>query len=344
MHNKRLNQRGSIIIVVAVLLTVFFGIAALAVDIGHITIVRNELQNAADAAALFGASSLTSSPTSSTTTTAVQQAVTSIIEHNKSDSVALTGATVSTGWWDLASPSPQTLASARTVSTQCPAVQVTVSRSAGNNGGPVQHWFASVIGISTSNVSATATAVIAPAGTALPGATPGTPSTGGLLPVVIGQAVANQWSTYNSPSSQIKIGSDYHYPTDAAGQWTSFLTEENDVPDIENLISTGNTAPVSIGNSIWTEPGTKTALFTAVAALVGQTVLLPVVAAITPSSWQPVVGFIGFHITDSEGGSSKYIEGYFVGDFYAGSTSPTGGTGVVDTTAPYTYVPPSLVQ
>ncbi len=52
------NNRGAVLILVAVLLTVFIGISALAIDIGHLILVGNELQNAADAGALAGAAVL----------------------------------------------------------------------------------------------------------------------------------------------------------------------------------------------------------------------------------------------------------------------------------------------
>jgi hypothetical protein len=49
------NQSGVTVVLVAVLMVVFLGAAALAVDISHLYLVRNELQNAADAGALAGA-------------------------------------------------------------------------------------------------------------------------------------------------------------------------------------------------------------------------------------------------------------------------------------------------
>jgi Flp pilus assembly protein TadG len=49
------DQQGVTVIIFALLLVVFIGFAALAVDIGHLYVVRNELQNAADAGALAGA-------------------------------------------------------------------------------------------------------------------------------------------------------------------------------------------------------------------------------------------------------------------------------------------------
>lgn len=55
---KKNKENGAVLVFVALLLIVFVGIAALALDIGHLYVVRNELQNAADAGALAGADSL----------------------------------------------------------------------------------------------------------------------------------------------------------------------------------------------------------------------------------------------------------------------------------------------
>ncbi len=48
-------QRGAVLVVVTILVVVFIGMAALAIDIGHLFVVSNELKNAADAGALAGA-------------------------------------------------------------------------------------------------------------------------------------------------------------------------------------------------------------------------------------------------------------------------------------------------
>jgi len=49
------NQNGVTIILVAILMSIFLGVLALAIDLSHLYVVRNELQNAADAGALAGA-------------------------------------------------------------------------------------------------------------------------------------------------------------------------------------------------------------------------------------------------------------------------------------------------
>ncbi len=49
------NRRGTVAVIVAASTVAFVGLAALAIDLGHLFVVRNELQNAADAGALAGA-------------------------------------------------------------------------------------------------------------------------------------------------------------------------------------------------------------------------------------------------------------------------------------------------
>ena len=52
------QERGAVLVLVGVLMFVLIGFAALAIDLGHLYVVRNELQNAADSGALAGAHNL----------------------------------------------------------------------------------------------------------------------------------------------------------------------------------------------------------------------------------------------------------------------------------------------
>ena len=190
----------------------------------------------------------------------------------------------------------------------------------------MKNFFATVVGMNTFNVSAVATAVMTSPGTAL---------TGALLPVAIGKDVADQAASHNSPLTKFRIGSDYHYPTSEAGQWTSFKVDSNNVPTIRDLIANGNPTPLSVGDDIWIQPGTKTTLYSSIP--VGSDVLLPVVQNIDTHAYVKVIAFIGFHITASVGGSGKYIEGYFLPDFYTSNTSGVGPNYGA-------FSPPKLVQ
>jgi len=49
------NERGATVVLVSILMVLFIGITALSVDVGHLYVAHNELQNAADAGALAGA-------------------------------------------------------------------------------------------------------------------------------------------------------------------------------------------------------------------------------------------------------------------------------------------------
>ncbi|MGQ3684161.1 MAG: TadG family pilus assembly protein [Candidatus Loosdrechtia sp.] len=49
------DERGVVLIIISLTMVIFIGLAAFAIDIGHIAVVRNELRNAADAGALAGA-------------------------------------------------------------------------------------------------------------------------------------------------------------------------------------------------------------------------------------------------------------------------------------------------
>lgn len=315
------DESGAVAVIVAILLTVFLGVAALAVDIGHLAIVKNELQNAADATALAAANHFyPHTPTSTATApdwNAAEVEAGNAIGMNKSDGVALTDCEVQTGYWNLASTPYGLQGQGITPGPKdAPAIKVTVRRVAGSNGGPVQNFIAGVIGKPTSDMSAEAVAVSASPGTMRPGA---------LLPIAISKEVADKAGDYNSPSKTVRIGSSYHYPNSMAGQWTSLDLDRNDVPTIRGLIENGNPTPLGVGDNIWIQPGTKTALYKDVP--VGTDALFPVVDTVLSDvthSEVPIHGFIGFHITASVGGSGKYIEGYFIFNYYAGLGGPIG--------------------
>ena len=71
VHKDR--QRGAVMIMFALLIVLLFGVMALVIDLGRTYVVRTELQNAADAAALAGAKDL--NQTAAGVTTAVATAV-----------------------------------------------------------------------------------------------------------------------------------------------------------------------------------------------------------------------------------------------------------------------------
>ena len=331
------RQRGAVAIYVALFLPVAIGFLALAVDISRELVVRNQLQNAADAAALAGAGQLQWNGGSTMWANASSKA-TAAIGLNSADGTTLSTGSITTGYWNVTgSPSGMQSSAITPGANDMPAIQVTVSRASGSNGGPIQTYFAGLIGTSTINVSATAVALIAPPGTAKPGA---------LFPVAITQCMyKNFWNAttgqpINDPATgkpyEFHIGSSYHYGPCDSGQWTTFDVNANDTQTVENLIANGNPTSLSIGDNTWIEPGTKTAVYGAVT--VPSQVLLPVVVDVSTNSAVPIIAFAPFQIDASVGGSGKYIQGHFITDYLATNVGPGPGG------APYygAYIPPVL--
>ncbi|CAB3803993.1 hypothetical protein LMG28614_05929 [Paraburkholderia ultramafica] len=336
------HQRGSITLWFLLTLTFLLAFGAFAVDVPRVITVRNELQNAADAAAMAGASAL-STGTSGPNWSAAAASATAAIPQNASDGNKLKGGTVTTGYWDLAASSPSLLAPG-TVTLPAPAgqllepaVQVTIARDANDNGGLVALLLGALVGRPNTAESATAVAVISP---------PSSVPAGGLFPVVMDQCVFNQYWNSNTNQPQIdpstnqpyefEIGNGQLYGSSCeAGQWTSFATTSNNVPTIRNLITNGNPTALSIGDNIYIEPGVKTTIYKSIPT--GVTVFMPVAAQIASKSYVPIVAFAAFHIDGSYGGSSKYIQGHFV----SGYTIPVQGSGV-GTVSYGAYVAPRL--
>jgi Flp pilus assembly protein TadG len=161
------DESGAVAILTAILMVVLLGFLALAVDIGHLATVKNELQNAADAAALAGARALMpltgtgnlpwpmSPPECTQATTWAQDTI------NRSDAQNLTITTVQTGVWDWAT---NTFTQNNACDATVNAVHVVVQRNSSSNQ-PVSTWFARIFGIDTVNSQAQATAAVGCLGT-----------------------------------------------------------------------------------------------------------------------------------------------------------------------------------
>lgn len=344
------------------------GLSAVVIDVGHLVIARNELQNAADAAALAGANCLQRTPTGSATDctqapstamhwdTAAAKAFSSIAL-NKADGATLgTGLqmadAISTGYKNLLA-GPQAALQPRTLSPvgiyDKPAVMVVLRKDSGMNGGPVQTLITRMFGGAAQPMSASAVAVIS---------NPGSTRGGTLIPLAINKCMYDQYWDANSNSPklatsttlngvpqvigqpwEVRIGSSYHYPNCDSGQWTTFEQDANDTPTVRQLITNGNGNPMAVGDPTWIQPGTKTALFDDLSnryptplsppsANTSNALDVSLVVVDQPSSLNvkgtaPIVGFGGFHITDIQGGSDKYVQGHFM----ALTTPGSGGVG-----------------
>ena len=316
MKLRRQDESGSVTTAVALCLVVLIGLVAMVVDTGYVMNIRNELQNAADAAALAGARSLflSSLQAGQPNWIAAQEAATDVVRSNQSSNRPLVDAQVQVGYWNLNSKILQPTSIANTAN-DLPAVMVTVSRDSGSNGGPVALVFAPVLGVDTMPVDVQALAVIG---------YPKEVDAGQAFPLAIYEGLVDEYWDRDPPQS-IKIGSKYHYPTSEAGQWTSFKVDANDVPTIRDLIEYGNPTPLVAGqDQIWIEPGTKTTIYNDVANMVGQVVLCAVVRDLSSHAFVDLIGFVPFQIEAVSGGSDKFIQGRFVPNYLVPKSRPGG--------------------
>ncbi len=315
------DESGSLTVIAALAMVVLLGAVALAIDIGRLAVVKSELQKAADSGALAGARALNMGPPFPNWTKGQNQAIDAATKNMVAGQL-IVDYHVQVGYWDLSWQGNTTadLKSTGIVpgATDVPAVRVTIRRDTGENGGRLTMLFASALGFDPASVGGRTTALIIPmpvncidAGMGFPMATPET-------------FVKTLWGL--DPPQTFRIGSSYHDPT--GGQWTSFLTDANDVPTIRALIDTGNPGPLKVGDQIYITPGTKTTLYNEAATRIGDTVLLPVVADdFLTKEHTPILAFVPFKITAAEGGDGKYIEGHFVNDYQV-----PGGIGAPGTT------------
>ncbi|MEY3787215.1 MAG: hypothetical protein RLZ75_1422 [Pseudomonadota bacterium] len=337
------RQHGTVIVFVTLTLITIFSFAALAIDVGYLFVVRNELQNAADAAALTLAGELYplngGNPNWANATSSTN--ITTAIALNKVGNAQLTNPDVSYGYWNITG-NPlglQSTSSPHPLSNEYPAVKVTISKSNAT-------FFARILGVNTLDAKATAVAVagISPATTTSP-----------LMPFTIPKCVFDNTALWLNgepiPNKTITLGSVYSGTTCGNTaipvQWTSFGSGSQADSYTRTLIeqATGQApAPnppttLSIGDNIWVQSGTQANLYSTggqnnennneknnnnennnnnqQASIKGCSVagddtcayaMVPVVQNINTGSNNPIVGFACIKILTADGtGSTKTI-------------------------------------
>lgn len=170
------TEHGAVAVMTALFLVVLLGVAAAAIDIGHALVAKNELQNTADAAALAGTRALgivyegmTLAAQQTYTLTSGDQAAivaaaqaTAVANSAAGVPIAINAADIAIGTWN-----PATRIHMPTVN-QPKAVRVWARRDASANG-PISTFLAGVVGLTSVNVSAVATADMTAVGQTAPG-------------------------------------------------------------------------------------------------------------------------------------------------------------------------------
>lgn len=309
-------EKGAVTLMTALILPLLMAAGAFAIDLAHAHVVRSEMQNDADAAALAGAHALIDPATGQLQWSGAATKALQAIGLNRAAGQALVDGHVQTGYWNLQAK-PATLQSLPMTpgAWDVPAVSVQLFKSKGHNHGPAPTFLARLWGVLGIDLQVSAVAAPTSPGTMLPG---------GLFPLAMADCMyRDYWNTTPFPGSPkldpatgkpyvFKLGSSYHYGACSSAEWTSLLDDKNDVRFIRDLIDSGNPAAVGIGQDIWVEPGTKTTLFKKVqdCSAAGdrscEYVVVPTVSQVDTHAHSPVQGLACLHILDAST-SGKYV-------------------------------------
>ena len=224
------NSRGGVLVLVALLMTVLVGVAALAIDIGYISTTKNELQNVADAAALAATGELgryyidisTDGTYDSDYGDTIRDVAIEAGLNNMAGGLAITVSQVLIGSWD---GDTHTFTNATTYPN---AVKVSALRAEGANG-PITSFFAGVFEIPSFDVDTDAVAALTGQGILVPGES--------KLPL----GVSEQWFV-DSDGDGVKDGcrEEIHLSdtgTSCAG-WHTYYEDSNTTQLNANLFGT----------------------------------------------------------------------------------------------------------
>ncbi len=324
----------------ALALTGVMMMAALVLDIGHLSTVKTEVRKAAEAGAIAGARALAlPKGVANWNWDNGRATAVSTVRQNFADQLSLgdfTSANVQVGYWDMSwdSKTSHNLLSQTITPTigQVAAVKVTITKSQGGAGSsaPVTSFFASIMGVDTMNVQSSAVAMVSPP-TKIPYSD--------AFPFAVPYAFVDQhWQ--DNPPLIFRVATDQQ--NTSGGQWTSFKTTENGSNYIDGLIlGTNTTDSLSVGDQIYIQNGEKSALYNTVQQNeIGHIRMLAVVLdGFSNGAYTTVKAYVPFQITNCSGsGNHPYVEGHFVPGWVPPKASGAGGKYFGDP------MPPKLVQ
>ena len=266
--DKFKNKEGISAVLVVFFIIVFLGFAALAIDIFHIVVARNELQNAADAGALAGARFLYNGDGTSVNPDANRIAYEATIA-NKSEKVPVevnwTGGNerdVQRGHWSFGtrtftpndSLTPPDLWNKTTEELdQDPNFINAIRVKTRRENTPVASFFAKIFGLESFNLSAESIAYIGFAGT--------------LAPREVDQPIAICKEALKTPDGKYicsigrMINSGQNLASRETGGWTDFNQDNpclggTNATSVRSLVCReGNPGPIILGQNIATNGG-----------------------------------------------------------------------------------------
>jgi Flp pilus assembly protein TadG len=310
------REEGAVLPIMAVYLLVGIGVMALSIDLGHIFLVKSELQRAADAAALAGAYRLMNSTTGATSMVmpaspdcarAVTAAQT-VGRENKTDAqeTTLGNLAISLGTWNGTTFRDTGCASPNLVN----AVQVKASRT-------IDVFFGGIFaGSRTLDLSALATVMVG--------------TVGGLPPGYKTLPIAVDSDKLPSDGQQLVM---HLNPTNLDdGCWHTFFWNNPAASLLRDIINGDvDTPTLKVGDYIKVKEGVSDSDLKALGKELQKNggtwdVVLPVVPPDAHTGWAEVQGFAAVRMTlvDSQGGD-KRIEFETLNNKMAPTTLP-GGT------------------
>lgn len=156
------QRRGMVVIYLAVFMTVVFGMAALAVDIGTLYAAQAELQRSADAAALAAAAAIveaeTDDPTALVKSTAQEYAALNVVKREAVELDTESDIELGRAAFDAATGRYEF----QSASAAFDSVRVTLRRTEGSASGPIQLMFSRLLGHEHRGLEARAAAVMIP--------------------------------------------------------------------------------------------------------------------------------------------------------------------------------------
>jgi Flp pilus assembly protein TadG len=332
------NESGTTAIFVAICLFMLLIVLGIVIDLGHLYVVRQELQNAADAGADAGAMSLYWLANGTNPKDAkdllncayAQLKAMEVVQHNKSDKklLLISNADIEVGVWQY-NPAgnswefqelPCDAANAYTLN----AVRVTTRRTNAWNG-PVNLFFGGILGFDSVELTAQATAMLGWVRHLRPG---------GGFPIAVGE-------NYVPPPGQ-KMPVTFKNDWSDTGCWHTFKHPYPDADYIEDLV-TGDwkdngidpqDLDIKIGDNIMLKNGVATSVLKETANQFYNvhngdwTVCVPVVNTSQFNQNKEVRGFVAFEITEVDE-KEKTVSGWIRGGYVAPGTdtgSPSGGS------------------
>lgn len=272
------DHKGATVIFVAFAMVALLAFAALAVDVGYLYVVRNELQNAADAGALAGAQVLYNNAGTEVNEGAIDEGKEFVAKNysEKSQAQVLPDPNgVEIGHWSFATrtftphaapyPGPPALWDRTTAELDADpdfinAVRANTKRirDAGQTGNLPAYFFAQIFGGPLAEVTASAVAYIGFAGT--------------LEPAAVDQPIAICQQSILNPDNEFTCGvgrmlnSGQNAGHQTAG-WTNFVQpcETASTTTIRPLVcKTGNPTLLNLGQSLGTTNGTIQTVYDAI--------------------------------------------------------------------------------